>query len=71
MPPAFEGSEMEASKKALKMSFFEKFVLEGARFPDLEWRERSEKMVEEKMAETISRLLAERAKAHHKTEFET
>jgi hypothetical protein len=71
MPPAFEGPETEASKKALKMRFFEKFVLEGARFPDLEWRERSEEMVEEKMAETISRLLAERAKAYHKTEFET
>lgn len=71
MPPAFEGPETEVSKEALKMSFFEKFVLEGARFPDLEWRERSEKMVEGKMAETISRLLAERAKAHHKTEVET
>ena len=67
MPPAFEGPETEASKKALKMGYFSNFVLEGSRFPDFEWCERSEEMAEEKMAETISRLLAERAKAHHKT----
>ncbi len=61
MPPAFDGSETEISKKALKMSFFMQFVLEGARFPDLEWRERSAEMVEEKLADTIPQKLFERS----------
>jgi hypothetical protein len=62
MPHAFEGSETEASKKALKMNSFMQFVLEGARFPDLEWRERSEEMVEERLAEAIREKLFERAR---------
>jgi hypothetical protein len=60
--PALEGSETETWKKALKMSFFSQCVLEGARFPDLEWRERSEEMVEEQLAETIRKQLFERAR---------
>jgi hypothetical protein len=62
MPPVLEGGETEAWKNALKMSFFSQCVLEGARFPDLEWRERSEQMVEEKLAETIQEKLFERAR---------
>jgi hypothetical protein len=62
MPPAFEGPEPEAWKKAVKMSYFSEFVLEGGRFPDLEWCERSEKMVEERLAETIQKKLFERAR---------
>lgn len=62
MPPTFEGPKSETWEKALKMSFFMQCVLEGARFPDLEWRERSEEMVEEQLAETIRRTLLERAR---------
>lgn len=62
MPPALGGPEEETLKKALKMSLFMECVLEGARFPDLEWRERSEEMVEEQLAETIRRKLSERAR---------
>ncbi len=62
MPPAFEGPETEASKKAMKMCYFSDFVLEGARFPDLEWCERSEAMVEERLAGTIRKKLLERAR---------
>lgn len=62
MPPAFEGPKAEAWKKAAKMSYFSDFVLEGGRFPDLEWCERSEEMVEESLAETIRKKLFERAR---------
>lgn len=71
MSPAFQGPKTEAWKKAMKMGYFMEFVLNGARFPDLEWQERADAMVEEQFKEAISRLLAERAKAHHRTEFET
>lgn len=64
MPPAFEGPETETWKKALKMSFFMQYVLKGARFPDLEWREQADRMLEEQFKETMSRLLAERVKTH-------
>ena len=46
----------------MKMSYFSDFVLEGARFPDLEWCERSEEMVEESHAEAIRKKLFERAR---------
>jgi len=61
MPPAFEGPKTEAWKKAVKMSYFSDFVLEGGRFPDLERCERSEAMVEDSFAETIRKKLFERA----------
>lgn len=62
MPPAFEGPKTETFKKAMKMGYFWEFVLEGARFPDLEWCKRSEKMVEERSAEAIREKLFERAR---------
>jgi hypothetical protein len=62
MPPAFEGPKTEAWKKAVKMSYFSDFVLEGARFPDLVWCERSEAMAEESLAESIRKKLFERAR---------
>ncbi len=61
MPSALEVGETEAWKNALKMSFFSQCVLEGARFPDLKWRERADGMVEEQFKEAILRLRAERA----------
>ena len=64
MPPALEGGESEVWKIALKMSFFSQCVLEGARLPDLEWRERADGMVEGQVKETMYRLLAERSKTH-------
>jgi hypothetical protein len=57
MPPALEG---DADKEAVKMNLFMEFVLEGARFPDLEWRERAEEVYEEMLAESVSRLLEKR-----------
>jgi hypothetical protein len=57
MPPALEG---DADKEAVKMYLFAEFVLEGARFPDLEWRERAEEVYEEMLAESVSRLLEKR-----------
>ena len=64
MPPALEGSKTESWKKAMKMGAFMEFVLEGTRFPDLEWQERADEIVEEQFRETMSRLIAERAKTH-------
>lgn len=64
MPPALEGPKTESWKKAMKMAAFMEFVLEGSRFPDLEWQERGDEIVKEQFRETMSRLMAERARTH-------
>lgn len=42
MPPSLPGSETEASSAAMFLSGFWSCVLEGAQFPDREWRRRME-----------------------------
>lgn len=44
MPPSLDDSGMGAGLRALMMCGFLDCVLEGARFPDLEWRERVQKI---------------------------